>query len=200
MIKLHGRKRTFGSLGAVAAVAAALAWSAPARADGGIPRGYGILFEPGKPSHIVVHSQYWGLFDGTDGSSTWTMLCSQVFGGRALDADNYATVMAKGGRILVASQFSGLNVSDDNCNWKQIDKFNMESVQGIAPMDTMGMGFAAVTVLGTADGVTSRVYTSTDRGDNWTAAKGTIPKNTSMANLAVAPTAVTPSIYRRSAR
>jgi MYXO-CTERM domain-containing protein len=191
MNKLLGSSGTFGLLGAIATVAAALGWSAPARADGGIPRGYGILFEPGNPSHIVVHSQYWGLFNGMDGSSTWTMLCSQVYGGRALDPDNYATVMAKGGRILVAGQFGGLTVSDDTCNWKQINAFGtgsmMESVQGIAPMDAMGMNFAVVTVLGTADGVTSKVYTSTDRGDTWTAVKGTIPKDTSMANLAVAP-------------
>jgi hypothetical protein len=187
MIKLHGRKRTFGSLGAAAAVVAALAWSAPARADGGIPRGYGILFEPGKPSHIVVHSQYWGLFDGTDGGSSWNLLCSQAFGGRALDPDNYATVLAKDGRIIVAGQFNGLSVSDDTCSWKQIDAFNMESVQGVAAVDAMGTSFVAVTVLGTADGVNSHVYSSTDRGDTWTAAKGTIPKDTSMANIAVAP-------------
>jgi hypothetical protein len=187
MNKLHGCKRTFGLLGAVATVAAALAFSAPARADGGIPRAYGILFEPGKPSHILVHSQYWGLFDGQAGGTSWNMLCSQDFGGRALDADNYATVLAQGGRILVAGQFNGLMISDDNCNWKQIDAFNMESVQGIAPVDSMGKSFVAVTVLGTADGVTSRVYTSTDRGDTWTATKGTIPKDTSMANVGVAP-------------
>src|SRR5579871_1643424 len=111
MSKLHERQITFRALGTAAAVVAAVAWSAPARADGGIPRGYGILFEPGNPSHIVVHSQYWGLFNGMDGSSTWTMLCSQVFGGRALDPDNYATVMAKGGRILVAGQFNSLYIS-----------------------------------------------------------------------------------------
>jgi hypothetical protein len=166
---------------------AASFWSASARADGGIPRAYNILFEPGNPSHIVVRSQYWGLFDGHTGSSSWSLLCSQAYGGRALDPDNYATVLAKGGRLLVAGQFSGLNISDDTCNWKQSDAFNMEAVQGIAPMDALGTNFAAVTVLGTADGVTSRVYTSTDRGDTWTPVKGTIPMDVSMANLAVAP-------------
>jgi MYXO-CTERM domain-containing protein len=166
---------------------AASFWSAPARADGGIPRAYNILFEPGNPSHIVVRSQYWGLFDGHAGSSSWSLLCSQAYGGRALDPDNYATVVAQGGRILVAAQFSGLNVSDDNCNWRQIDAFNGEAVQGIAPMDATGTSFVAVTVLGSKNGVVSRVYTSSDRGDTWSPVKGTIPMNVSMANVAVAP-------------
>jgi hypothetical protein len=170
-----------------AAWLAASFFSAPVRADGGIPRAYTILFEPGNPSHIIVHSQYWGLFDGHAGGSTWSLLCSQVFGGRALDADNYATVVAQGGRILVAAQFNGLIVSDDACDWKQIDAFNMEAVQSIAPMDAAGKSFVAVTVLGAADGVTSSVYTSPDRGDNWTPVKGTIQKDVSMANVAVAP-------------
>lgn len=170
-----------------AASLAASFWSAPTRADGGIPRAYNILFEPGNPSHIVVRSQYWGLFDGHAGSSSWSLLCSQAYGGRALDPDNYATVVARGGRILVAAQFDGLIVSDDNCNWWQVDAFNDEAVQSIAAMDASGTSFVAVTVLGTSGGVTSRVYKSTDKGDTWTAVKGTIPQDISMANVAVAP-------------
>ncbi len=187
MNKLLGSRRILGGASAVATLVAALSWSAPARADGGIPRAYNVLFEPGNPSHIVIRSQYWGLFNGMDGSSTWTMLCSQAYGGRALDPDNYSTAVAQGGRILVAAQFSGLNISDDTCNWKMVDAFNGESVQAVAPTDTTGKSFIAVTVLGDASGVTSRVYTSSDRGDTWTQLKGTIPKNLSMNGVAVAP-------------
>ncbi|HEX4334396.1 MAG TPA: hypothetical protein VH062_00705 [Polyangiaceae bacterium] len=187
MNKLHGPRRIFGVLGATAALAAATAFSGTALADGGIPRGYGILFEPGNSAHMLIHSQYWGLFDSRSGPTSWNLLCSQAFGGRSLDPDNYATVLAQGGRILVAGDFSGLIISDDTCDWKKIDAFNGEPVQTISPADTAGKGFLAVTVQGEMGGVTSRVYSSTDRGDTWTKLKGAIDADISIQGIAVAP-------------
>jgi hypothetical protein len=136
---------------------------------------------------MLLHSQYWGLFDSRSGPMSWTLLCSQAFGGRALDPDNYATVMAQGGRILVAGDFNGLIISDDSCDWKKIDAFNGEPVQTISPGDTAGKSFLAVTVQGENGGVTSRAYTSSDRGDTWTKLKGTIQANVSISHIAVAP-------------
>ena len=193
MTNPYGSRRVLGLLGAAACFTLATAWSGAAHADGGIPRGYEILAEPGKPSHILLHSQYWGLFDQRSDPANWTLLCSQAFGGRALDPDNYPTVMAQGGRILVASNFNGLIVSDDTCTWKQINAFNDEPVQVIGRADSAGKNFIAITVKGESVGgdggfaVNSRVYPSADRGDTWTAAKGKIDTNISMNGVAVAP-------------
>jgi len=187
MAKPRGFRTLFDLTGPAAALAVVVAWAAPALADGGIPRGYNMLFEPGNPSHVVVRSQYWGLFDGQVSSPNFTLLCSQAYSGQALNADDYPTVVAQGGRILVAAGFGGLNVSDDTCNWKMVDQFNGESVQSIAPMDSTGKSFIVVTVLGMNGGVVSKVYTSSDRGDNWAPVKGTIQMNVSVSGVGVAP-------------
>ncbi|HEX4335359.1 MAG TPA: hypothetical protein VH062_05565 [Polyangiaceae bacterium] len=163
------------------------AFSAPALADGGIPRGNGILFEPGNPAHIVIRSIYWGLFEERSGTNGFNLLCSQAYGGRALVAEDHPTVVTLGGRILVANDFAGLISSDDSCEWKQIDAFNGESVETIAPVDATGKNFVAVTVQGANAGVTSRVYSSADRGDTWTRLKGTLTPNLSISGVAVAP-------------
>ena len=99
------------AFGAAAVVAAAGTVSTPARADGGIPRAWGILFEPGNPSHIVIRSLFWGLFDQRDGQSDWSLFCSQAFGGKALVKEDHPTVLTQGGRILVAGGFAGLTAS-----------------------------------------------------------------------------------------
>ncbi|HVW25264.1 MAG TPA: hypothetical protein VHC69_07810 [Polyangiaceae bacterium] len=187
MGKRWGFRKICRWFGALTAFVSAAAWSGTARADGGFPRGFGILFEPGNPSHIVVRSQFWGLFDGTLGSPDYHLLCSQVFGGRDTVAENFPTVLAQGGRVLVAADDSFLMVSDDECDWRQKSPFNGEYAIAIAPMDANGESFVALGVLGGASGVTSHVYTSTDRGDTWKQATGAIPKNLSLQGVAVAP-------------
>jgi len=179
--------RFLGRLGTVAALAAVSAFGAPAMADGGIPRGNGILFEPGNPAHIVIRSIYWGLFEERSVQNGFKLLCSQAYGGKALNPEDHPTVVTQGGRILVANDFAGLISSDDSCDWKQVDAFNGEPVQGLAPADATGKSFVAVTVQGENSGVTSRVYSSTDRGDTWTRLKGAIQADISISGIAVAP-------------
>ena len=183
---LHGRWRHSCALGAIA-IAALLFASPPARADGGNPRGYGILFEPGNPSHVVLHSQFWGLFDSRSGPMGFKLLCSQAFGGRTVDPDYYPTVIAQGGRILVAADFDGLIVSDDTCSWRKIDAFDGIPVPTIAAADAVGTNFLAVTVASQGGNNTSRVYSSTDRGDTWTKLNGTITTNVDIDGIAAAP-------------
>src|SRR5262245_5759138 len=90
MAEIHGtvRQRCCFVVAAALLLSETL-FSLSARADGGPPAAYGILFEPGNPSHIVLHSQYWGLFDGHEGSTSWSLLCSQAFGGRATEIQKF---------------------------------------------------------------------------------------------------------------
>src|SRR5262249_47620013 len=158
------------ALGAAAALVATGTVSLPALADGGIPRAWGILFEPGNPEHIVLRSLFWGLFDQRAGQKDWSLYCSQAFGGKALAKEDHPTVLAQGGRILVAGGFEGLTVTDDGCAWHVVDAFGGDSVLGLAPMDADGKNFVLLTVAGDGSGgVNSVAYTSADRGDTWKA-------------------------------
>jgi uncharacterized membrane protein YgcG len=175
------------SLAAAAVLASVASWSRPAAADGGPPIGYGILFEPGNQSRIVVHSEFWGLFDGVLGNPAFRLYCSQMFGGRATVASFFPTVLSRGGRFLVAANFGGLNVSDDGCDWRSIDAFHDQPVYALAPIDSDATRLVAITVKNEGGPVVSRAYTSGDRGDTWTALGGTIQTNVSIVGVAVAP-------------
>jgi hypothetical protein len=175
------------AFGVAAVVAAAGTVSTPALADGGIPRAWGILFEPGNPSHIVIRSLFWGLFDQRAGQSDWSLFCSQAFGGNALAKTDNPTVLTKGGRILVAAGFAGLTASDDGCAWREVDAFGGDSVLGLAPVDSVGEKFVLLTIKGENGGVTGRAYGSDDRGDTWAELAGALPKDYSFASIAVAP-------------
>jgi hypothetical protein len=191
MAKLRMVKNVRGALGGMAALAALGTLSTPALADGGIPRAWGILFEPGNPSHVVLRSLFWGLFDQRSaslGANDWTLLCSQVYGGKALNKEDHPTVLTQGGRIMVAGGFSGLAASDDGCSWRTIDAFGGDSVLGLAPVDSAGKKFVLLTIKGDGSGgVTARAYGSEDRGDTWAELEGALPKDYSFASIAVAP-------------
>src|SRR5262249_55908248 len=135
LLMVKNVRSAFRALGAMAALAAVGTASTPALADGGIPRAWGILFEPRKPSHLVLRSLFWGLFDKREGQNDWSLLCSQVYGGKALVKEDHPTVVTQGGRIMVAGGFSGLGASDDGCSWRTIDAFGGDSVLGLAPID-----------------------------------------------------------------
>jgi hypothetical protein len=172
----------------MAALAAMGTVSTSALADGGIPRAWGILFEPGNPSHVMIRSLFWGLFDQRAGQSSWSLFCSQAFGGKALQKGDFPTVLTQGGRILVGGGFAGLTASDDGCAWRNIDAFGGDSVLGLAPVDSAGKKYVLLTVKGNGDGgVTARAYGSEDRGDTWAELAGALPKDYSFASIAVAP-------------
>jgi hypothetical protein len=165
----------------------ACVFSSSALADGGPPAAYGILFDPGNPSHIIIRSQFWGLFDGHEGAPGWSLLCSQAFGGFATIKQNFPAVVAQGGRILVAADFEGLNMSDDECTWRTSDAFGGAQIISIAPIDASRTGFVTVTALGMNGGTMSRVYLSADRGDTWKETAGKLLLDFSVMDVAVAP-------------
>lgn len=176
-----------GRLGTAAFLAASL-FGSLAFADGGFPAAYGIMFEPGNPSHIVIRSRYWGLFDGHQGARAWSLLCSQAFGGRATTEEEFPTVFAGGGRILVASGFEGVNISDDGCAWRKSDAFDPQiQVVSIAPIDAARTSFVTVTAHGVNGLTTSRAFVSSDRGDTWMETKGSLLADLSVMDVAVAP-------------
>src|SRR5438105_4808928 len=105
---------------AAAALLPALALAvsaAPAHAHGGIPRAFGIMFEPNKPSDILLRSDVWGVFRSMDGGKSWLYGCAELYQSNSLNADHRNMAIAPGGRILVAASFSGLVMSDDLCTW-----------------------------------------------------------------------------------
>ena len=118
-IKRHGH----------AAVAALLASCAialsPAKADahGGFPRAFGIYVEPNKPEHILFRSDVWGFFRSPDAGKTWLWGCAELYRSNSLSADHRNMTVLPGGRMLVASSFSGLYISDDPCSWRASPTF-----------------------------------------------------------------------------
>jgi MYXO-CTERM domain-containing protein len=160
-----------------------------AHADGGIPRAVDILFEPGNPSDIVIRSDFWGLFRSKDAGKTWQYACSELFGGNSKQGSRNSVLVAKGGRILVAAQFKGMQMTDDLCSWHEAPSLSGHLVQSVtsAGTDFYALSADGVTSDSGASGVVSEVWRSTDGGDTWKAFGTRVPGNFSGASLAFAP-------------
>ncbi len=170
---------------AVLAVALGLAWTGSARAHGGPPRGTQILVEPGNPNDIVIHSDYWGLFRSTDGAKTWNYYCAEAWGASSLNSSRSSTLLLGGGRLLVASSFEGLAISDEPCSWHASSSFSsQQSLQDIVPF---GSDVIAVSDFASDGGIESALLRSSDNGETWTRFGGALPANFSGEGVAVAP-------------
>src|SRR5260221_874313 len=109
----HRMMRRSASAAVALLPALAITFTAPAaRSHGGFPRAFGILFEPGNPQSILLRSDVWGLFRSQDGGKTWLWGCAELYKGNSLNADHRNIALAAGGRILVASAFNGLRITD----------------------------------------------------------------------------------------
>jgi len=91
-------------------------------------------------------------------------------------------VVAPGGRILVASSFDGLRVTDDLCNWKSITQFDQDLVADVvvAP-DALWL----LTSTGSAAGIDGSIWRSTDNGETWAQVGGKLPRDLAATALAV---------------
>jgi hypothetical protein len=187
MKQLRRGSSTKSVLGGVAAAMAVTAFCPLALADGGIPHAYGILFEPGNPDHIVARSLFWGVFDKRAGATSASFYCSEAYGGMALNSEDNPTVIAKGGRILVAASFGGLVITDDGCAWHPVESFGMDLMAAVAPVDAEGTKFVTVSSTGRNGTVATDIYLTADRGDTWTEVKGKIADGYSFNTVAVAP-------------
>jgi len=92
---------------------AILLFAASARGHGGTPVAQGILVNPSDPGHVVVTTQYGGLFQTHDGGSSWEWVCEQAVGYRSIDAPP-ATLTASGS-MAVAVAFEGISSGGSTC-------------------------------------------------------------------------------------
>lgn len=168
---------------ATAGASAALLVAAAARADGGFPRAQSIFFEPGDPTHILIRSDYWGLFRSNDGGQTWQYGCSELYGGNAKQITRLNLLYLAGGRILVG-RFGGLRITDDFCNWTDSASLDGHFVEDLAEV---GNDLFAVTADGANGTVTSALWRSTDHGTTWAGSGGAFPTGYIATSLGVAP-------------
>jgi hypothetical protein len=162
------------------AVSAALALSfggSTAGAHGGIPRAFGIYFEPGNPDHILLRSLVWGAYHSTDGGATWSWNCSEIWGVSSTTGRHVSPVMFPGGGLAIAAQFNGLVVSPSGrfCDLAPAAEFQrddevgkrQELVQDVVLGLPDGSLTYALTSTGGEDGVVVQLWESTDRAASW---------------------------------
>lgn len=176
-------KSGFGGFLAVGVLSGSLFGVSAARADGGFPRAHDIFLEPGNSDHILVRSDYWGLFRSTDAGKTWQYGCSELFGGSSKYVARRNVLYLAGGRILV-STFTGIRMTDDFCNWRDNSSMASQPVEDFA---VSGTNLYAVTALGTDGGVSSNLFRSTDNGDTWTNLSTKFPPNFIASSIRIAP-------------
>jgi hypothetical protein len=160
----------------------ALVEAPPAAADGGIPRAYDIVVGA-DPSHLVVRSDFWGLFQSKDGGQSWVYACSELFGGNSKQGSRAPVVIGpKSGRLLVAASFDGVRMTDDLCTWRSAPGFSSNLVQDIVVRD--GDVLALGSSPGSASGdIASTIYRSSDEGDSWSPLGTPLPKGFVGASL-----------------
>lgn len=168
---------------ALAALVSASFLGGVARADGGFPRAHGIYLEPGDPSHLLIRSDYWGLFRSVDGGATWTYGCSELYGGGSKQITRRNLLYLEGGRILVG-RFGGLRMTDDFCDWRDNTSLSGHFVQDLT---RSGADLYAVTADNVNGTLVSNVWKSTDRGDTWTVSGGAFPTDYIGASIRIAP-------------
>lgn len=187
------RKPRFTSRAACGAALAALLPCLPsiAHAHGGIPRAFGIIFEPGNPQHIVLRSDVWGIFDSRDGGKTWNYGCSELYGAKWSQATHVSVIVTAGGRILVPNQNFidskpvGLSKSDDLCNWTNSTELAGKYVQEITQT---GTDLYLITADGVNGGILGQMYKSSDKGDTWATVGKALPTDFSGNSIMLAPT------------
>jgi hypothetical protein len=175
------------AIGAVSVVIAAFFAAGAARAHGGIPRADSILFEPGDPSHVVLRSGVGGLFELRDRSPTWSYVCAEAYQANSLNYQYAPTVVAAGGRIIVAAGFGGLWATDDGCSWRLLGSFAESIAQSVTATDSTGNGFLMLTTQGVNGKIQSHLYRSSNRGDTWAQVGGGLENDVAPSSVAVAP-------------
>ena len=161
-----------------------------AHAHGGIPRAYGIIFEPGNPQHIVLRSDIWGIFRSNDGGKTWNYGCAELYGATWSNATHRTVVVTPGGRILVPNQNFldskpvGLGLTDDLCNWRPAPDLAGKYVVEIV---ASGADLVVLTANGVDGGILGELYKSSDKGDTWKPLGKPMPSDFSGSSLVVAP-------------
>jgi hypothetical protein len=173
---------------AISFIPAVCAVSPAAHAHGGIPRAFEIQFGPDNPKNVLIRSDIWGLMRSTDGGQSWQWSCAEVYGGNSLSADNRPMLLGQNGRILVAGESSGLQITDDFCSWTGVP---MTSDAGKPELvaDVNGTGADAYLLTSTNfDGnILGRVRHSADNGQSWSVVGTPLPSDFGAATVAVAP-------------
>lgn len=170
---------------AVAAITSVLSLAPSARADGGFPRANDIFFEPGDPSHILIRSDYWGLFRTTDGGQSWQYACSELYGGSSKSGTRVSLAYLPGGRILVPSSSArAIRMTDDYCNWS-----DNASLTGhfIGDVVMNGTTVVAVTSDNTDSGISTSLWSSSDNGSTWAPTGAALPGGFFAKSIRVAP-------------
>lgn len=170
---------------AVAAFTSALSLAASARADGGFPRANDIFLEPGDASHILIRSDYWGLFRSIDGGQSWQYACSELYGGNSKSGTRASLAYLQGGRILIPSSTTRtIRVTDDYCNWSDNTSLAGHFIGDVAVNGTL---VNAVTSDNTDSGILSVLWSSSDNGSTWAPTGTPLPDGFFAKSVRIAP-------------
>ncbi len=161
-------------------------WSSNASAHGGIPRGFGVIFEPGNEKDIILRSDVWGFFRSNDGGATWQYACSEVFGGIWSQAEDVPTMILPGGQILVAN-ITALYSSTDFCDWNQTSPATFGSNTFLEDLISVGSDLVMLTGSGVDGGIVGKMFRSSDKGQTWTPFANPLPDDFSPQEIAFAP-------------
>jgi len=148
-------------------VLAAVSWSRVTEAHGGNPRAYDIAFDPADPNDVFLKFDFWGAARTRDGGKTWQYACSELWGVRSTDTVTTSSLIAPGGRLLVAAKSHGLLVTDDFCGWQRVSALP----GNVYDIRSGNSGLLAIAEVSRSDASVSTaqggVFQSTDDGDHW---------------------------------
>jgi hypothetical protein len=155
------------------------------------------MLEPNKPDDMVLRSDVWGIFRSTDGGKNWVYGCAELYGSMSLNADHKNMLVLPGGRILVASGFSGLYLSDELCTWHQSAAFSRKLDDGglfselVQDVQFQGDNLLVLTATGVNGKISGKIWKSTDKGDTWTVTGGPLPTDFAGTTIGIPPSAPT---------
>lgn len=163
----------------VTSTLAASTLAPPARAHSGIPRAIGIHSDPTDPSHLVVESDAWGLFESRDGGATFWWVCAEAYEGDSLGILHPSAVITQRGTTLIANFYAGLQASTpDSCGWAPVPALDTSVAQDIVQTETGDLVVLA------ANGAMTRLLRSSDGGESWQEFGEPLPTDAAAISLA----------------
>ncbi|HVU02678.1 MAG TPA: hypothetical protein VHE30_13045 [Polyangiaceae bacterium] len=157
-----------------------------ASADGGTPRAFEMIAEPGNPDDLVLRSDFWGFYRTRDGGKTWSWTCAEAYGVDSKSPNHLGIAVATGGRVLVARYGHGVEYTDDGCTWSSLPAFAGLYVSDVRA--TLNGVYVVTSPSANGDAsFTGYVYVSSDGGSEFSPKGSPLPPNFGARQFAVAP-------------
>jgi hypothetical protein len=177
--------RALSSLGLVAA---AIAISDMAAANGRFPRAERLLEDPQDPSHLILGATF-GMLVTSDAGGTWRHVCEASFAEAGLQTDP-VIAFAPDGAVLAGIYASVARSAPDACDFqKTLGMNNREAVPDFALSTSVPEHAVAALVKLLEDGTSENwLYGSDDGGQSWSAFSEKLPSAIrTVATVEIAP-------------